>query len=78
MEKIAKEYGLIKIDVVNCIDCQLGGKGKFLEADPNNYIMFLSPGMTDFFSHMKDLSKKENIKVESFKLLFKGLKGIFC
>ena len=29
MEKITREYGLVKVDAVNCIDCQLGGKGKF-------------------------------------------------
>jgi hypothetical protein len=75
-DKLAKEYGLTKIDAVNCIDCQLGGKGKFLEADPNHDLMFLSSGMTDFFKHMKDLLIKENLGDEALKMLFKGLKGI--
>jgi len=76
MDKLAKEYGLVKINAVNCIDCQLGGKGKFLEADPNHDLMFLSSGMTDFFKHMKGLLKKENLGEEALKMLFKGLKGI--
>ena len=29
MEKITREYGLVKVDAVNCIDCQLGGKENF-------------------------------------------------
>ena len=28
MKKLAKEYGVVKVDAMNCIDCQLGGKGK--------------------------------------------------
>ena len=35
MNKLAEEYGIVKIDALNCVDCQLGGKGKYLEADPN-------------------------------------------
>ena len=49
MKKLAEEFNLVKIDPLNCIDCQRGGKGKFLEADPQHKLMFLSPGMTDFF-----------------------------
>ena len=26
MKKLANEYGVTKVDAVNCIDCQLGGK----------------------------------------------------
>ena len=76
MKKITKEYGLVKVDAVNCIDCQMGGKGKYLEADPDQDLMFLSVGMTDFFQHMKGLMKKENMGEESLQMLFKGLKGI--
>src|SRR3990170_2703005 len=49
MKKLAEEHGVVKVDALNCIDCVLGGKGKFLEADPQHDLMFLSPGMTDFF-----------------------------
>jgi hypothetical protein len=76
MKKLAEEYGVVKVDAVNCIDCQLGGKGKFLDADPDHNLMFLSSGMTDFFSHMKDAMQKENIGEDALKQLFSGLKGI--
>ncbi len=29
MEKLAEEYGVVKVDAANCIDCQLGGGGAF-------------------------------------------------
>jgi hypothetical protein len=76
MKKLTAEYGIVKVDAVNCIDCQLGGKGKFLEADPDHNLMFLSAGMTDFFSHVKDEMRKENMDEDALKELFKGLKGI--
>jgi len=76
MKKLAEEYGIVKIDALNCIDCQLGGKGKFLEADPDHDLMFLSPGMTDFFSHMKYEMLKEGAYEESLKQLFQGLRGV--
>ena len=76
MKRLAEEYGVVKVDALNCIDCQLGGKGKFLEADPDHKLMFLSPGMTDFFSHMKTMMLRENIDEDQLKQLFKGLRGI--
>ena len=38
MNKLAEEYGIAKIDALICVDCQLGGKGKIYEADPNQEI----------------------------------------
>jgi hypothetical protein len=76
MKQLAEEYGIVKVDALNCIDCQLGGKGKFLEADPNHDLMFLSPGMTEFFSHMKTAMRRENIDEDQLKQLFSGLRGI--
>jgi len=76
MKKLAEEYGIVKVDALNCVDCQLGGKGKFLEADPNHDLLFLSPGMTGFFSHVKDMMRKEGIEETALKQLFKGLRGI--
>lgn len=76
MKRLAEEYGIVKVDALNCIDCQLGGKGIFLEADPNHELMFLSPGMTEFFSHMKTQMRRENIDEDQLKQLFKGLRGI--
>jgi hypothetical protein len=76
MKKLAEEYGVVKIDALNCVDCQLGGKGKFLEADPMHDLMFLSPGMTDFFDHAKDAMRKENLDEDQMKQLFNGLRGV--
>ena len=76
MKKLAEEYGIIKVDALNCIDCQLGGKGVFLEADPHHDIMFLSPGMIDFFSHAKEMMLREGMDETALKQLFSGIRGI--
>jgi Protein of unknown function (DUF1638) len=76
MKKLAEEYGIIKVDALNCIDCQLGGKGVFLEADPHHDLMFLSPGMTDFFSHAKEMMLREGMDETALKQLFSGIRGI--
>ncbi len=76
MEQIAKEYGIPKVDALNCIDCLLGGKGKVEEEDPNHEFMFMGPGMIDFFCDAKEKLKKEGMDDEALKALFSGIKGI--
>ena len=76
MKKLTKEYGISKIDAVNCIDCQLGGKGKFFQADPDHNLMFMGPGMIGFFKHAKDQMLKEGIDEAAFANMFSGIKGI--
>ena len=76
MKKLAAEYGIVKIDAVNCIDCQLGGKGKFFEADPEHNLMFMGPGMIEFFKHMKESLMKEGMDEAAFAGMFSGIKGI--
>src|SRR5512137_2945024 len=76
MKKLADEYGIVKIDALNCIDCQLGGKGKFLDADPEHNLMFLSPGMTDFFAHAQEMMRKKGVDEATLNQFFSGLKGI--
>jgi len=76
MKKLTEEYGLVKVDALNCVDCLLGGKGKVLEADPDHDLLFLYPGMIGFFSYFKEKAQQENIDEESFNKLFSGLKGI--
>ena len=76
MNKLADKYDVVKIDALNCVDCQLGGKGKSLEADPNQDLLFLSPGMTDFFRHAKDMMRKEGFDENALKELFKDIRGI--
>jgi hypothetical protein len=76
MKKLTEEYGVVKVDALNCIDCQLGGKGKILDADPNHDLMFLGPGMISFFRHFKEKMQKENIDEQTLANLFSELKGI--
>jgi hypothetical protein len=76
MKKLAQEYGIEKVDAVNCVDCQLGGKGKFFDADPEHNLMFMGPGMIGFFKHAKEQMLKEGVDEEVFANLFSGIKGI--
>ena len=76
MKKLAEEYGIVKVDAVNCIDCQLGGKGKFFEADPEHNLMFMGPGMIEFFKHAKETMLKEGVDEATFANMFSGIKGI--
>ena len=45
MKKLADEYGATKVDGVNCVDCLLGGKGKFFDVNPTHELLFLPPGI---------------------------------
>jgi hypothetical protein len=76
MKKFIDEYGVVKVDALNCIDCLLGGKGKFLEADPDHELLFLSPGMMGFFDQIQEKARQENIDETALTNLFSGLKGI--
>ena len=75
MKKLADEYGIVKVDAVNCVDCQLGGKGKSLEADPEHNLMFMGPGMIEFFKHMKGELLKQGMDEAAFVGMFSGIKG---
>jgi hypothetical protein len=76
MKKLAQEYGVVKVDAANCIDCQMGGKGKFFEADPEHNLMFMGPGMIAFFKHAKEQMLKEGVDEAAFTGLFSGIKGV--
>jgi hypothetical protein len=75
MRKLAEEYGIVKVDAVNCVDCQLGGKGKSLDADPEHNLMFMGPGMIEFFKHMKGELLKQGLDEAAFVGMFSGIKG---
>lgn len=75
MKKLVDEFGVVKVDAVNCIDCQLGGKGKFFEADPEHNLMFMGPGMIGFFKHAKEQLLKEGVDEATFANMFSGIKG---
>ena len=76
MKELAKEYGVIKVDAVNCIDCLLGGKGKFFEADPTHKLLLLDPGMIDFYKYFKKKARQEGVDEDALRQFFSGLKGI--
>ena len=76
MKKLAEEFGVVKVDAVNCVDCQLGGKGKFNEADPEHNLMFMGPGMIGFFNHAKETMLKEGVDEATFANMFSGIKGM--
>jgi hypothetical protein len=75
MKKLAEEFGVVKVDAENCIDCQLGGKGAFSEADPEHNLMFMGPGMIGFFKHAKETMLKEGVDETAFANMFSGIKG---
>jgi hypothetical protein len=75
MKKLTEGYNIIKIDAVNCVDCQLGGKGQSLEADPEHNLMFMGPGMIEFFKHMKGELLKQGMAEAAFENMFNGIKG---
>jgi hypothetical protein len=75
MNQLAKEYGITKIDALNCIDCQLGGKGNSEAADPEHKMMFMSIGMIDFFKTMKTQLTTQGVDEETFKKIFNNIEG---
>ncbi len=75
MKALLDEYQVTKVDALNCIDCLLGGKGKFLETDPKQECLFLSPGWIRYFLWMRD-SKEARENEEAFRNMFSCLKGI--
>jgi hypothetical protein len=76
MKKLAEEYGIVKVDAHNCVDCLLGGKGKINQADPNHEFMFMDPGMIEFFIEAKEKMLQEGLDEEAFNGMFGGIKGI--
>ena len=54
----------------------MGGKGEFLNADPEHNLMFMGPGMIEFFKDMKEKMRKEGVDEAAFANMFSGIKGI--
>ena len=75
MQKLTQEYGITKINAINCIDCQLGGKGRFLEIGKENDLMFMGPGMIGFFKGMKEKMLREGFDEDTFAKMFSGIRG---
>jgi len=75
MKRLADEYSVTKVDALNCIDCQLGGGGKSLQADPEHNLMFMGPGMIEFFEDMRYNLKQQGMDDAAFEAMFSGIKG---
>jgi len=75
MQRLADEYGVVKIDALNCIDCQLGGGGKSDAADPEHNLMFMGPGMTEFFVDMRRILAAQGVDEAQFSSMYGGIKG---
>jgi hypothetical protein len=75
MKRLADEYGVVKVDALNCIDCQLGGKGAAEKADPEHKFMFMGPGMIDFFKDMRPQLAKQGLDEGAIQRMFNGVQG---
>jgi hypothetical protein len=75
MKRLADEYGIAKVDALNCIDCQLGGGGKSLGADPEHNLMFMGPGMIEFFKDMRINLENQGVDEATRAAMFSGIKG---
>ena len=76
MKQLVMEYGLVKVDAHNCVDCLLGGKGAVEKADPNHELMFFYPGMIGFFQDAKKKLKQQGLTEDAIRGMFSGIKGI--
>ena len=74
-KKLMSEYGIVKVDALNCIDCLFGGNGQFSTVDPNWERIFLSPGWIPYFYHKMKKTKGTEDE-EAFRNMFSGFKGI--
>jgi hypothetical protein len=75
MRQLAEEYNIVKINALNCIDCQLGGNGKSEVVDPEHKLMFMGIGMIDFFKDMKTQLVAQGVDEEGFKKMFSCIEG---
>jgi hypothetical protein len=73
MKALTENYGLVKIDALNCIDCLLGGKGKLLAIDPKHEYFFLNPAWIELEFGNRDKTKN----IEEAQAEFSVLTGLF-
>ena len=73
MKTLTENYGLVKVDALNCIDCLLGGKGRLLEIDPQHEYFFLNPAWIELEFGNRDKTKDIEEAQEEFSIL----KGLF-
>jgi hypothetical protein len=68
MKALVEDYGLVKVDAINCLDCFFGGKGKLLEIDPDHKYFFLNPAFIHFLYKTFVRGTREEVR-ERFRML---------
>ena len=69
MKALTHQYGAVKINALNCIDCLLGGKGKLLDIDPKHEYFFLNPAWIKLEFGGRDMKKDVAGAHEEFSVL---------
>ena len=69
MKALNDQYGTVKVDALNCIDCLLGGQGKLLETDPKHEYFFLNPAWIKLEFGDRDMKKDPADAREEFSVL---------
>ncbi len=70
MNALMTEYGVVKVNALNCIDCLLGGRGNLLAMDPDHRLFFLTPAFLEFSENLILGPEEDN------RRRFNMLKGI--
>jgi len=72
MAALADEFGVVKVNALNCIDCYLGGQGRLLEIDPRHEYFFLNPSWMALEFGERNLESPTEASRREFSML-KGL-----
>ena len=69
MEALVDEFGVVKVDALNCIDCYLGGEGRLLKIDPRHEYFFLNPSWMALEFGERDLDSPTEASRREFNML---------
>jgi hypothetical protein len=72
MAALVDEFGVVKVNALNCIDCYLGGQGRLLEIDPRHEYFFLNPSWMALEFGERNLESPTEASRREFNML-KGL-----
>ena len=72
MTALVDEFGVAKVNALNCIDCYLGGQGRLLKIDPKHEYFFLNPSWIKLEFDERDLDCPTAASHREFNML-KGL-----
>jgi hypothetical protein len=72
MAALVDEFGVVKVNALNCIDCYLGGQGRLLKIDPRHEYFFLNSSWMALEFGERDLESPTEASRREFNML-KGL-----